>query len=222
MLPDGALPAEYSERIASHRPSISSFIVWLGLNTELRGTVDAYSTHVTTGAGPEAEYAASLSGDIEHNGFSVTVYDNAFEGYSQPGTSTVMLFCQSGFEPWRTFEDDYVAGNRAAYNEEKARWAESLIRRAEELVIPDLSSMIEFELTASPLTNWAFTGNPEGAIYGFEQSMDNAYMTRFPNETPIEGLYIASAWGNPGGGFAGALSGGRAAFTELTKFWAEE
>ena len=220
MLPEGAVPPEYRDRISSHRPSISSFVVWLGLDTELRGKVDGYSTHVATGAGPEAEYAACQIGDVEHNGFTVTVYDNAFEGYSQPGTSTVMLFCQSGFEPWRRYEEDYAAGNRAAYNEEKERWAESLIRRAEELVIPGLSSMIEFKLTASPLTNRAITGNPEGAIYGFAQSMDNAYFTRIPNETPVNGLYLAGAWGNPGGGFGGALSGGRAAFTEVVRSWA--
>lgn len=222
MLPHGALPPEYRDRISNHRPSISSFIVWLGLDTELRGKVDGYSTHVATGGGPEAEYAACLSGDVEHNGFTVTVYDNAFDGYSQPGTSTVMLFCQSGFDPWQKFEEDYVAGNRAAYNEEKERWAESLIRRAEELVIPGLSSMIETRMTASPLTNWAFTGNSGGAIYGFQQSMDNAYFTRVSNDTPVKGLYLAGAWGNPGGGFGGALSGGRAAFTELMRFWAQE
>ena len=222
LLPDGALPPEYRERISMYRPSVSSFIVWLGLNTEMRGEVDGYSTHVSTGAGPEAEHEACLSGDYEHNGFSVTVYDNAFEGYSQPGTSTVMLFCQSGWEPWRKFEGDYVAGDRAAYEEEKERWSESLIRRAEELVIPGLSSMIEVKVTASPLTNWAYTGNTAGAIYGFEQSMENAYMTRIQSETPVKGLYLAGAWGNPGGGFVGALSGGAEAFTALTKSWAQE
>ncbi len=222
LLPGGVLPSEYRERVSTYRPSISTFMVWLGLNTELRGEVDAYSTHVMTGAGPDAEYEASLTGDVEHSGFSVTVYDNAFEGYSRPGTSTVMLFCQSGWEPWQKFEDDYVTGNRAAYEEEKERWSESLIRRAEELVIPGLSSMIEVKVTSSPLTNRAFTGNPQGAIYGFEQSMDNAYMTRIRNETPLKGLYLAGAWGNPGGGFVGALSSGEEAFTAIVKSWAQE
>ena len=221
LLPEGALPPEYLERISTYRPSISTFIVWLGLNTELGGKTDAYSTHVSTGAGPNAEYEASLRGDVDDVGFSVTVYDNAFEGYSQPGTSTVMLFCMSGWEPWRRFESDYVTGDRAAYQEEKERWSASLIRRAEELVIPGLSSMIEVAITASPLTNWAFTGNTHGAIYGFEQAMDNAYMTRFANETPVKGLYLASAWGNPGGGFVGALNGGKEAFTALTNSWAQ-
>jgi len=221
MLPEGALPPEYRERISTYRPSISSFIVWLGLNTELRGKTDAYTTHISTGAGPDAEYEASVSGDYEQVGFSVTVYDNAFEGYSRPGTSTVMLFCLSGWEPWRRYEGDYVTGDRAAYNEEKERWSESLIRRAEDLVIPGLSSMIEVEVTASPLTNRAYTGNTHGALYGFEQSMDNAYMTRIPNETPVKGLYLAGAWGNPGGGFVGALNGGKEAFTALTNSWAQ-
>ncbi len=222
LLPEEVLPPEYRERISMYRPSVSSFIVYLGLKTELRGEVDAYSTHVTTGAGPEAEYEASLSGDVENNGFSVTVYDNAFEGYSQPGTSTVMLFCLSGSEPWRKFEGDYYTDDRAAYEAEKERWSESLIRRAGELVIPGLSSMIEVKVTASPLTNQAFTSNTAGALYGFEQSMDNAFMTRIQNETPVKGLYLAGAWGNPGGGFGGALTGGAAAFAALTKSWAQE
>jgi prolycopene isomerase len=220
LLPEGALPPDYLERISTYRPSVSSFIVWLGLNTELRGEVGAYSTHVSTGAGPGAEYEACLSGDYEHNGFSVTVYDNAFHGYSQPGTSTVMLFCLSGWEPWQRFEGGFVAGDRAAYEEETERWSESLIRRAEELVVPGLSSMIGVKVTASPLTNWAFTGNTHGALYGFEQSIDNSYMTRIQNETPVKGLYLAGAWGSPGGGFVGALSGGEEAFSALTKSWA--
>ena len=215
------MPADYLEQISSYRPSISNVIVWLGLNVDLRGLVDGYSTHVTTGAGPEAEYEASLRGDPEEVGFSVTVYDNAFEGYSQPGTSTVMLFCLNGWEPWRRFEADYVAGNRAEYHEEKERWSELLIRRAEELVVPGLSSMIETAVVASPLTNWAWTSNPHGAIYGFEQSMDNSFMTRIQNETPIEGLYLAGAWGSPGGGFGGALSSGKLTFTAITRAWEE-
>ncbi len=222
LLPEGALPPDYLARISTYRPSISNFIVWLGLNAELRGEVGAYTTHVATGAGPEAEYEASLRGDYEHVAFSVTVYDNAFEGYSQPGTSTVMLFCESGWEPWREFESDFVSGDRTAYEAEKERWTESLIRRAEELVIPGLSSMIEVKVTGSPLTNWAYTSNPEGAIYGFEQSMDNSFMTRLPNETPVKGLVLAGAWGSPGGGFGGALGGGKAAFTALTSSWTQD
>ena len=31
------------------------------------------------------------------------------------------------------------------------------------------------------------------------------------------GLFLASAWGNPGGGFGGALGGGKSAFRDVAK-----
>lgn len=94
----------------------------------------------------------------------MSLYDNIYEGYSQPGTASLMLLCLSGYEPWRRFEADYREGKKADYEKEKARWADILIRRAEREVIPGLSSMIEVKEAATPLTNWKFTRNPAGAI----------------------------------------------------------
>ena len=55
--------------------------------------------------------------------------------------------------------------------------------------------MIEVMEVATPLTNIRYTGNPEGAIYGYEQSMDNAYMTRLEQRTPFKGLGLDKARG---------------------------
>jgi prolycopene isomerase len=79
--------------------------------------------------------------------------------------------------------------------------------------------MIEVREAATPLTNRRYTGNTAGAIYGFEQSMDNAYMNRISNETPIKGLYLAGAWGNPGGGYEGVLRSGEMTFQMLMEEW---
>jgi prolycopene isomerase len=130
-----------------------------------------------------------------------------------------MLLFLCGYEPWRKFEADYKAGRKKAYNEEKKRWTDILIRRAEKEVIPGLSSMIEVKESATPLTNWHFTRNPEGAIYGFVQAMNNAFMNRIENRTPIKGLYLASAWGNPGGGYGGVLRGGEMTFSTMMEDW---
>lgn len=128
-----------------------------------------------------------------------------------------MLLSLCGYEPWRRFETDYQNGDKQSYRREKERWAKILIQRAEKDLIPGLSSMIEIQEAATPLTNRRYTGNPEGAIYGFEQSMDNAYMNRIDNRTPIKGLYLAGAWGSPGGGYAGVLRGGQSAFQQIMK-----
>jgi len=219
MLPPDAVPQEYLQRLSSYRPSISCFIVWLGLNRDLRGHVPWYSTGVGSGQGAEADYLSCLRGEVNKCSFGVTLYDTLYPGYSTPGTSNLKIICLSGYEPWRKFEADYRAGNKASYQEEKDRWTDTLIRRTEERLIPGLSSMIEVKEAGTPLTCWRYTGNPEGAIYGFEQSLDNAFMNRIGNRTPVKGLYLASAWGNPGGGYGGVLRGGQQAFEQIMESW---
>jgi len=220
MVPEGAVPEDYLEKLRGYKPSISSFIVWLGLNRDIRDITGAFSTHVSSGLSSEQDYQAKLNGDIENGSFGVAIYDNIFMGYSAPGTSTLQLIFISGYEPWRRFESNYREENKTAYHREKARWTDILIKRAEREVIPGLSSMIEVKEAATPLTNWRYTGNTDGAIYGFEQSMDNAYMNRIENHTPIKGLYLAGAWGNPGGGYTGAMRSGEKAFQALMEEWA--
>jgi len=68
---------------------------------------------------------------------------------------------------------------------------------------------------STPLTNRRFTGNPSGAIYGYDQTTDNSFLTRLQNRTPVPGLYLSSAWGDPGGGFGGALAAAKGAFKNL-------
>jgi prolycopene isomerase len=216
--PDESL-LEYRERLESCRPSLSTFLVWLGLNQDIRDTVNGYEIFLQGGHDVERAYQATLAADPRESDLGVTVYDHAFPGYSAAGTSTVALIMLSGFEPWRRFEADYFAGRKDDYNREKERIARILIERAEELVIPGLSSMIEVMEAATPLTNVRYTGNPEGAIYGYEQSLANAYMNRLPNTTPVGGLYLASAWSNPGGGYQPCLMSGVQAAEALARSW---
>ncbi|MGD9057155.1 MAG: NAD(P)/FAD-dependent oxidoreductase [Desulfobacterales bacterium] len=211
----------YKEKIKAYRPSLSSFIVWLGLNRDIRKTVKGYEIFVSEHYDPELSYQACLACDPDKSGLGVAVYDHAFEGYSQPGTSTVQLLILSGYEPWKPYADDYFAGRKKAYLKQKEKIAQALIRKAEQRVIPGLSSMIEVMEAATPLTNVAYTRNPEGAIYGYEQAMNNAYMNRLENTTPYKGLYLASAWSNPGGGFQPCMDSGAQAFKALVKDWGD-
>ena len=219
-LPSKTLPQDYINRINGFQPSISTFIIWLGLNRELSETIKDSRIIISSGRGAEADYISCLKGEIEKVSPSVIIYDNYYKGYSEPGTSTVTIITMCGYKPWQRFESDYKAGRKAAYNKEKERWTRILMQKVEQKAIPGLSSMVEVAETATPLTNWYYTRNPEGAVYGFEQSVDNAFMNRIKNRTPVKGLYLASAWGNPGGGYSGALRGGERTFEQVMKDWA--
>lgn len=219
MLPSGVVPNNYIAKLRTYRPSTSSFIVWLGLNQELRGKVKCYNIFVSDSYDPEALYEASLVADATKAGFSVFIYDNAYPGYSKPGKSSVSLIMRCGYGPWKRFEGDYFAGRKEAYRKEKDRITQILIERTEARVIPGLRSMIEVMDAATPLTNVRYTKNPEGAIVGYEFSVDNAAFNRIKNRTPIKGLYLASAWGSPGGGFRPVMLGGRRTFKTLMEDW---
>jgi len=208
---------QYIERIKPLRPSLSTFNVWLGLNEEVHKKVKGYEIWIDQNCDPEKGYMKSLACDPDGADMLVTLYDNAFKGYSTPGTSTVAIVMLNGYEPWKRFEDDYFAGRKDAYRKEKERIAGVLIKQAEKLVIPGLSSKIEVMEIGTPLTNVRYTSNPEGAIYGYEQSMENAYMTRLKNRTPFQGLYLASAWVYSGGGYQPCLEAGARAFKSIIK-----
>jgi phytoene dehydrogenase-like protein len=114
LIPREEIPGNYQKKLNSYRPSLSSFVVWLGLNRELKDIKD-YEIFIGEGEGPETEYQACLSGDLARAGLGVTIYDNLYKGYSMPGTSTISVMTLCGYEPWKKFETDFFAGRKEAY-----------------------------------------------------------------------------------------------------------
>ncbi|MEW5734820.1 MAG: NAD(P)/FAD-dependent oxidoreductase [Thermodesulfobacteriota bacterium] len=219
LLPEGALPERYMRKISSYPVSLSSFIVWLGLNRDITETLKDYEIFLLSGRGAAADYQAYKDGDIENMSFLVAVYDNAYKGFSRSGTTTLSIVVLTGWEPWKRFFEDYKADRKEEYHKEKKRWTDILINRAEKALIPGLSGMIETMDSATPLTNWRYTANPQGAIYGFDHNLSNDFITRIDNRTPLKGLYLSSAWGNPGAGYGGTMAGGEVTFYKMMKDW---
>ena len=207
-LSDNKKAQKHMEKLAQYKPSISSFLIWLGLKGEFHGKDSEQSIYIDSGYDIETDFENYLACNAEKSPISIALYDNYYKGYSRPGTSTLTIMILSGYEPWRRFEKDYFAGNKEEYNREKMRIAQTLIKRVEEKAIPGLSSMIQVMEAATPLTNITYTKNPEGAIYGYPPSTKNAYMNRVKNSTPIDGLYLSSGWGyNPGSYYGGIMNG---------------
>ena len=209
------VPGQYLKKISGYRPSLSSFIVWLGLNRELKDIKD-YEIFMGEDQGHGAAYRACVSGDLARAGLGVTIYDNLYKGYSLPGTTTLTVMTLCGYEPWKKYEPDYFAGRKKIYAQEKDRLAQILIKKAEARLIPNLTSMIEVMDAATPLTNVSYTGNYQGAIYGYNRQ--GARMNLLDVRTPIKGLYLASAWSH-GGGYTPAMMAGRHAVQAFMEDW---
>ena len=211
---------DYLARMDQFSVSLSSFQVFLGLKKDLIGEVGITDTEIfcTTGYDPEAEYKAALNAEVE-GGFGLTLYDNLYKGYSPEGKNTVNIIALQGYDHWKKYEADYFKGKKEAYRKEKERMADILIDQVEEMLLPGLRDAIEVKEIGTPLTNVRFTGNYRGAIYGWDQTLDNSGQSRLPHTTPIKNLYLSGAWTSPGHGYGGVLWSGLECFGEIMQRW---
>jgi prolycopene isomerase len=213
---------DLTARMGRYSVSYSTLLVWLGLKTDLVRKVGLKESEIFyhTGYDIEAEYKAVMDGGLpDEPDFGLTVYDNLGPGFSPKGKNTLNIIATQGFDYWKKFETDYFYGNKDAYAKEKTRLADVLIDKVEKTLLPGLRKAIEVVEVATPLTNVRFTSNPRGAIYGFDQTVDNSGQRRFPQRTPIKNLFLSGAWTFPGGGYGACIPSGLAGFAEVMRDW---
>jgi len=119
------------------------------------------------------------------------------------GKSSIMIhaFSPSG---WM---HNWGDGNREEYRRLKEKARKALIRRAE-AVIPNLSTVVEFEDAATPLTYERYTHNTDGASSAWSWNPKKRFFSNMMGmkvDTPVRNLYIGSCWANQIGGVPGAL-----------------
>jgi len=221
LLNEPDLLKDYLARLDKFSVSLSAFQVFLGLKKDLVRETGVKDTEIffEPGYDPEAAYRGYLEADVEHGGFGLTLYDNLYKEYSPAGKNTIGIISLQGYKPWKKFEADYFRGEKTAYRAEKERMGRILIDKVEKAVLPGLSKAIEVMEIGTPLTNVRYTGNHRGAIYGWDQTVDNSTPRRLGHTTPIKNLYLSGAWTNPGHGYGAVISSGLECFGEIVKGW---
>lgn len=220
LLPESEVPNKYMEQISQYRPSISHCSVWLGLNQNISYDINQSDLFIYPDYDPEKAYKAAMLCKPHGAGITMMNYDKLIEGFSPRGTSLISLLMPCGYRTWQRYEADYFSGDKKKYYKRKKRITRKIIRMAEESILPGLSDMIVMQESSTPLTNVRFTGNTEGAIYGFEQIRDNSGFKRLGNRVKeIPGLYLSGAWTNPGGGFELVLLSGKEAVKCIAEDW---
>ena len=82
-----------------------------------------------------------------------------------------------------------------------------------------MRAAVEVKEIATPLTNVRYTGNYRGAIYGWDQTVNNSGPQRMAHKTPLKNLFLAGAWTSPGGGYGAVIPSGLECFSEIMKTW---
>lgn len=191
-------------KIAKMELSISAFMVYLGLNTDINKlNIKDYEIFINPNYDLDRQFKASLGNDMENVMFTISVYPNIDKNCNLPNKSTIGITALSGYDFWLNMTKD-------KYRSKKQEFAEILIRRSEKF-LPSLSSSIDTIETASPLTLEKYTGNSRGAIYGWSQIVSQSGFRRLGIKTPIKGLYLVGAWTFPGGGISAVIQSGEIA-----------
>ncbi len=195
-------PDAYLRRLQLLRPGLSSFLMYLGLDENLPQLreLEDYEIVLTPSYDVDQQYAHSLAGDVHLSEVTLTLPGNLPLPPDPNALCVANVSTLSGYAPW-------VGLSPRDYAARKAWLAERVLARVE-TVLPDLRRHVQLQVTATPLTNVRYTGNADGAIYGFEKTLDQFSLTRQMSRSPVAGLYFASAWTFPGGGYSGAVWSG--------------
>lgn len=203
LLGPGAAPQAWLDRLGRETVGPSTVNVYLGLNRDV--IADGFTDHetfVNLSFDQEAHHAATSTLEAPPC-CAITCYNAVWPAISPPGTSMVVLTALSRGEPW-------LALPPARYHETKSRLGDRMIDLAER-VLPGLREAAEVVEVSTPVTNMRFAANPGGSIYGFDQPPWSSTALRHPAKAPIDGLWLAGAWVQPGGGFEPCIVSGRMA-----------
>ncbi len=204
------------ERIAAYRMALPIFIVYLGLDMDLRGRMPNtnYWSYATFDL--ERMYAQAAAGAVPDDTFffiSVgSVKDPESERIAPKGCTSleIMSLVPANHDVWSVGEGP-VAGERYHRNKEyrtvKEELTEHLIDAAEK-VIPGLREHIVWKEAATPVTHERYTLSTGGTSYGIELAIDQFGPNRPSPKTEIEGLYLAGASTVFGHGISGVMRGG--------------
>ena len=206
------LEDDYIKQVTDPIPSLSNLVVYLGVKGDLRKAGWPHHEHfVFETYDLEQEYRNAIEGNFTDAGNVLSHYSTIDPEAAPPGSSVLVAMTLASWEHadrWGTAGELDGYRRNPAYRAAKEAAGRALIERVERLV-PGLAGAVRVSEVATPLTNWRYSRNTHGSIYGSEQSVDNMYLGRLPATTPIPNLFLTGAW-VMGGGMSTALLSGRA------------
>ncbi|MBN2802281.1 MAG: FAD-dependent oxidoreductase, partial [Deltaproteobacteria bacterium] len=200
MLEEDQVPPAYKRRLKKATPSLSSVTLYLGLSRPSSyAGIENHEVYLNNSMNIEEQYEKCLT--LGAPGVTaLCAYDASNPNFAPKGKGVVALTILSSGDQWLKL-------NPSDYTRQKELMTEMLMSEAEK-TYPEIRSIVETVDISTPVTNMRYTGNPFGAIYGYENTPEQNPGFRLDNSSPIDGLWFAGAWTRPGGGFQGVISSG--------------
>lgn len=202
MLPEPTASA-LQEKIKDTKIACSILSLYLGFTeSPSRFGCNHYSTFVASESVKTLhEMEKSQHAPFEERGFIFVDYGQIDSGLASEDGKGVGVLCLVDYlKDWEGLSSE-------EYKAKKEAVTEILLQRLDK-EYPGIRSIIDYTELGTPRTIQRYIKTPEGTAYGFAQLPNQAMANRIGQKGLLRGLYHASAWTIPGGGFTAAIVSG--------------
>ncbi|MGL4523274.1 MAG: FAD-dependent oxidoreductase [Bacilli bacterium] len=189
----------FQEKCTHQEKSTSLSQMYIALNTHPKFFGLTKSDYMTMKNTHDENWKMINNGNYEEMDFCVTNYAQLDPETNANGYCLCVV--------WGDQMKNWPAYNTENYKSMKQTVTDTFLRRLEGQW-PGITDCIQLLSLATPHTMQRYTNNPDGAVYGFAQSPSQAGTARTAYQTPLQNLWLAGSWTQPGGGYEGALTSG--------------
>ncbi len=191
------LPSGFRSKLKGMKPSLSYFILYLGIEGELNG-LTVSNNEVFFEEPLINEYQFLYENRVaEKAPFYLLGPSMVNPSHAPAGKSTLCLSMKVPFHLSRNWSRTV-----------RDQLSQYLIDQASTF-FPNLSERIVVKVETTPKTIEQWTRNRWGAAYGWAQIPRQSGIYRLSRITPIPNLYLTGHWTSPGGGIAGVVASGQ-------------
>lgn len=207
MLPPNSVPVLMKERLKKAPLYASAITIALGIDCPSEEL--GLDEEIVFLADPNVPREDLGKGDPHLSGIHVLASTVRDKSLSLPEHGTVTLFIPAWMDNnnyWGCETDEkgnYIRGEK--YNALKEEYANILIDRVEEKLIPNLRKHILYCDVATPITHYRYTGNKNGTMMAQKPGKENYQGKVASYITPVENLFLSGHWADLGGGIPIAI-----------------
>lgn len=182
------IPLEARNYLKPYTVGISAITCFIGLDCtpEEIGFKTSFTLNYKT-MDPNEGFEDAYKLLPENDALVATCYTVDDPSISPKGTAVLTAGTLKYGEAWEKLSPE-------EYFKAKQEAGRRIVMRLEELY-PGIKDHIEEMEIATPLTHMRYLGHPGGAIYGYEQDLNQSVFF-FPQESKIQNLEFASGWVN--------------------------
>lgn len=207
MLPSTSIPKKMKDSLSGAKLYASAITVALGIDCPAEDL----------GLGEEIIYLADTTlskaeladGDPHKSGIHILASSVRDKSLALPEHGTITLFIPAWMDNnnyWGCEIDEngnYIRGEK--YKVLKQQYADIIIDRVQDKIVPKLRAHILYCDVATPITHHRYTGNKNGTMMAQKPGKENMKAKVATYKTPVKNLFLSGHWADLGGGIPLAI-----------------